>query len=173
MRVTDLTTRALTFATAAHAAVGQKRKYSGEDYIVHPVDVARLVYNYGGTDVQIAAAYLHDVVEDTDVTIDLIYTQFGDAVGDAVTGLTDVSVPSDGNRKVRKAIDRAHSADACYDAQFVKCADIISNGIDIKRNDPSFAVVYIREMQLLLDVMDKVKGTDIYSAAMEVVYETA
>jgi len=169
MRVTDLTTRALTFATAAHAAVGQKRKYSGEDYIVHPIDVARLVYNYGGTDVQIAAAYLHDVVEDTNVTIDLIYAQFGNDVGDAVAGLTDVSIPSDGNRKIRKAIDRAHSADANYNSQFVKCADIISNGIDIKRNDPSFAIVYIREMQLLLDVLDKVQDTDIFKAAKAVV----
>lgn len=168
--MSDLKNNALYFATAAHAAVGQKRKYSGDDYIVHPIDVARLVYNYGGNDVQIAAAYLHDVVEDTDVTIDLIYTMFGDAVGDAVTGLTDVSVPSDGNRKTRKAIDRAHSADACYDSQFVKCADIISNGIDIKKNDPKFAVVYINEMKLLLDVMDKVKDTDIYQTAKDVVY---
>ena len=60
------------FATAAHAAIGQKRKYSGDDYIVHPQRVAAIVEKHGGTDEMIAAAWLHDTVEDTDVTPDLI-----------------------------------------------------------------------------------------------------
>ena len=41
--------KAQLFATVAHAAVGQKRKYSGDDYIVHPVRVARIVKEHGGT----------------------------------------------------------------------------------------------------------------------------
>ena len=56
------------FATAAHAAIGQKRKYSGDDYIVHPARVASIVTRHGGTDEMIAAAWLHDTVEDTDVS---------------------------------------------------------------------------------------------------------
>ena len=117
----------------------------------------------------IAAAYLHDTVEDTNVTMEDIQSNFGPDIAVIVEGLTDVSIPSDGNREVRKAIDRQHSADASYEAQFVKCADIIDNSSDIIDMDPSFWKVYQREMKLLLDVMDKVKTTPIYTAATKAV----
>lgn len=162
---------AKVFATTAHAGVGQLRKYSGDPYIVHPIRVADLVASYGGSDDMIAAAYLHDVVEDTDVDIDTIRDVFGDDIASIVCGLTDVSKPSDGNRAFRKAIDRDHSAAASREAQFVKCADIIDNSSDIADNDPSFWKVYKSEMKLLLDVLDKVKDTDIYRDAVSSVYK--
>jgi len=160
---------AYAYATAAHAAVGQRRKYTDEPYIVHPARVAVTVSKCGGTDDMISAAYLHDVVEDTGVSIEDIQDMFGPDVALIVDGLTDVSVPEDGNRAVRKAMDRAHSAEATYEAQFVKCADIIDNAGDIGDNDPSFNVVYRKEMAMLLDVMDKVKDTPIYTAAVKAV----
>ena len=59
-------TRILKFATGAHE--GQKRKYSDEDYITHPIEVAKRV-NHKHVDEQMtAAALLHDVLEDTKVT---------------------------------------------------------------------------------------------------------
>ena len=158
--------KARYFATAAHAAVGQKRKYSDDDYIVHPIRVANLVKQYGGTEDMIAAAYLHDVVEDTDVDILDVRMEFGNDIGEIVDGLTDVSQPSDGNRKLRKAMDRAHSADASAEAQFVKCADIIDNSADISANDPNFSKVYKQEMLELLTVMDKVSDTEIFAQAL-------
>ena len=158
---------ALVFATAAHAAVGQMRKYSDDPYIVHPIRVATTVAKFGGTDEMISAAYLHDVVEDTGVSIEDILDMFGSVVAVIVDGLTDVSKPEDGNRAVRKEMDRAHSADATWAAQFVKCADIIDNAHDIGANDPSFNVVYRKEMLLLIQVLDKVKGTAIHYAAHE------
>ena len=158
---------ALVFATAAHAAVGQMRKYTSDPYIVHPIRVATTVAKFGGTDEMIAAAYLHDVVEDTSVSIVDIQDMFGTDVALIVDGLTDVSVPEDGNRAVRKAMDRQHSADATYEAQFVKCADIIDNAHDIGDNDPSFNLVYRKEMLLLIQVLDKVKGSAIHYAAHE------
>ena len=161
------TTLARVYATAAHAAVGQRRKYTDQPYIVHPIRVADIVDSFGGTDEMINAAYLHDVVEDTSVTIEDVNDMFGSVVAVIVEGLTDVSVPEDGNRAVRKAIDRAHSADATYDAQFVKCADIIDNAADIGTQDRSFFKVYREEMVLLLDVLDKVKNTDIHKAAVQ------
>jgi len=160
---------AYAYATAAHAAVGQRRKYTDEPYIVHPARVAVTVSKCGGTDDMISAAYLHDVVEDTGVSIEDIQDMFGPDVALIVDGLTDVSVPEDGNRAVRKAMDREHSAEATYEAQFVKCADIIDNAGDIGDNDPSFNVVYRKEMAMLLDVMDKVKDTPIYTAAVKAV----
>ena len=155
------------FATAAHAAIGQKRKYSGDDYIVHPQRVAAIVEKHGGTDEMIAAAWLHDTVEDTDVTPILITKMFGVDVADIVEGLTDVSLPSDGNRAKRKSIDRMHSASASTEAQFVKCADIIDNSWDIAENDLSFAKVYKSEVFLLLHAMTKVKHTEIWEQAMQ------
>ena len=165
----SLAQTALVFATAAHAAVGQMRKYTDDPYIVHPIRVATTVAKFGGTDEMIAAAYLHDVVEDTGVSIVDIQDMFGTDVALIVDGLTDVSVPEDGNRAVRKAIDRQHSADARYEAQFVKCADIMDNASDIGDNDPSFNVIYRKEMVLLLEVLDKVKDEPIYKAALKAV----
>ena len=160
---------ALTYATAAHAAVGQRRKYTHEPYIVHPIRVANTVDSYGGTDDMISAAYLHDVVEDTRITIEDINDMFGSVIAVIVDGLTDVSKSEDGNRAVRKELDRAHSADATWAAQFVKCADIIDNARDIGDNDPSFNVVYRKEMVSLLEVLDKVKDEPIYAAAVKAV----
>lgn len=160
-------TSAKIFATAAHAAVGQKRKYSGDDYIIHPQRVAAIVEKHGGTDEMIAAAWLHDTVEDTDVTPELIKETFGDEIASIVEGLTDVSLPSDGNRATRKSIDRMHSAGASTESQFVKCADIIDNSWDIAEHDPSFAKVYKSEVTLLLHAMTKVKHTEIWEQAMQ------
>ena len=57
----------LEFAAKAHA--GQRRKYTGDDYIVHPIAVAELVKEHGGSHPQQSAALLHDVVEDTNHTL--------------------------------------------------------------------------------------------------------
>jgi (p)ppGpp synthase/HD superfamily hydrolase len=115
----------------------------------------------------IAAAWLHDTVEDTDVTPILITKMFGVEVASIVEGLTDISLPEDGNRAKRKSIDRMHSANASTEAQFVKCADIIDNSWDIAENDLHFAKVYKSEVSLLLHAMTKVKHTEIWEQAMQ------
>jgi (p)ppGpp synthase/HD superfamily hydrolase len=151
--MTDLIARARIFATAAHAAVGQLRKYTNDAYIVHPAAVAALVESVPHTDEMVAAAFLHDVCEDTQVTLGLIRSEFGDWVAELVGWLTDVSRPTDGNRAVRRAIDRAHSAKAPKAAQTIKLADIIDNNSTIEAHDPNFAVVWREEKRLLLAVM--------------------
>ena len=152
----DILEKASVFAAAAHAAVGQKRKYTGEPYIVHPAQVALITMRLKGTVAMTAAAWLHDVVEDTQVEIDLITYTFGDEIATLVTWLTDVSKPSDGNRETRKAMDRAHIAQAPREAQIVKLADLISNTQSITQHDPDFAKVYLKEKFMTLDVLDKV-----------------
>ena len=164
MSVTD---RALTFATEAHAAVGQKRKYDGEDYIVHPIRVADIVRTYGGSDDQIAAAYLHDVVEDTQVDIDTIRDMFGDTIAELVSDLTDVSCSYDGNRATRKSIDMEHTLSGSVDAQFVKLADILDNSQDIRQADPSFWKVYQKEMLALLEGMTDCTMFPLYAKALD------
>lgn len=164
----ELIERARIFATAAHAAVAQLRKYTGEPYIVHPAEVASIVAEVGGTEAMIAAAWLHDVVEDTGVTNEVIRAEFGAEVAELVGWLTDVSRPEQGNRAIRKAIDRAHTAMAPADAQTVKLADLISNTRSILAQDVAFAKVYLEEKRLLLEVMTKGNATLMAEARISV-----
>lgn len=163
-----LVDRALTFATAAHAAVGQTRKYTGEPYVVHPIEVSSIVAEVGGTDVMLAAALLHDVLEDTNVTYELLAEQFGTEVAELVLWLTDVSKPEDGNRSTRKALDRQHSAAAPAEAQTIKVADLISNTRSIVAHDPNFAKVYLEEKRMLLEVLTKADSTLLNQAKEQV-----
>lgn len=146
---------ALMVADTAHRAVGQVRKYTGQPYIVHPVEVMTIVQTVEHTDEMLCAALLHDVVEDTDIDIDYIERVFGSEVAELVDWLTDVSKPEDGNRKTRKALDREHSIAAPAQAQTIKMADLISNSRDIMQNDKNFARVYLREKRLLVDGMTR------------------
>jgi (p)ppGpp synthase/HD superfamily hydrolase len=151
--VHDLEARARAFATEAHGAIDQRRKYTGEPYIVHPIAVAELVRSVPHTPEMIAAALLHDVVEDTPETLAEIETAFGAKVAELVGWLTDVSKPSDGNRRVRKHLDLLHTAEAPPDAKTIKLADLIDNTLTISRHDRSFWPVYRREKEALLQVL--------------------
>jgi (p)ppGpp synthase/HD superfamily hydrolase len=152
----DVVRKAQVYAMAAHAAVGQKRKYTGEPYIVHPAEVAKIVAGVpGATPDMVAAAWLHDVVEDTGCTFTDIHMAFGIDIATLVGWLTDVSKPEDGNRAVRKAIDREHTAAAPAEAQTIKLADLISNSRSIMAHDPEFARVYLAEKRALLEVMTR------------------
>ena len=155
----DVVERARVFATAAHAAVGQLRKYTFEPYIVHPAEVVSIVQSVPHTEAMLAAAWLHDVVEDTGVTLETVRAEFGDEVAELVGWLTDVSRPDHGNRAARKAVDRAHSAMAPAAAQTVKLADLISNTRSIVAHDEKFAKTYLEEKRLLLEVMTKGDAT--------------
>jgi RelA/SpoT family (p)ppGpp synthetase len=84
----SLICRAFEFAYQLHK--GQSRK-SGEPYICHPVAVAGLLRDLGGSPAMIAAGFLHDVVEDTDVTIEEIEDLFGAEVRCLVEGVTKLS----------------------------------------------------------------------------------
>jgi (p)ppGpp synthase/HD superfamily hydrolase len=152
----DIVEKARIFATAAHAAAAQLRKYTNEPYIVHPAEVFSIVSTVdGATSEMMAAAWLHDVVEDTGVTIEVIRDMFGEKVAELVGWLTDVSRPEQGNRAVRKAIDRAHTAMAPAEAQTIKLADLISNCTSIVEHDANFAKTYLEEKRLLLEVLTK------------------
>ncbi len=84
----ELLTRAFRFAAKAHE--GQQRR-SGEEFIHHPYSVARICAELRQPDETIAAALLHDVVEDTDVTLDDVKAEFGDEVAQLVDGVTKLT----------------------------------------------------------------------------------
>lgn len=147
---------AVQFADSAHRSVGQTRKYTGEPYINHPVAVLQILEQHCSTPVTAemkAAAILHDVVEDTTVTLEQVRENFGSDVAELVDWLTDVSKPSDGNRRTRKALDLAHTAAAPVAAKNVKLADLIHNAVDITDHDPDFARVWLREKSALLEAL--------------------
>lgn len=145
--------KAYHFAAAAHARAGQARKYTGAPYIEHPLEVAGIVASIPHTSEQLAAALLHDTVEDTDVELHDIEQQFGPLVRDYVWFLMDASRPADGRRAVRKAIDRAHITPAPPPVKTIKLADIISNVSSILQHDPRFARTYLPENAALLKVL--------------------
>jgi hypothetical protein len=149
----DLVDRARVYATEAHQRINHRRKYNDEPYHVHLSAVARLVATVTDDDEMLAAAWLHDTVEDTQATLEDIEAEFGVQVAELVEELTDVSKPGDGNRVQRKQIDRMHLAQASQRAKTVKLADLIDNCKDITRHDPRFAQVYLAEMNSLLDVL--------------------
>ena len=147
----DIIEKAYNFAFNAH--LGQVRKYTGDAYIQHPLAVSEIVNSVHGSAEMIAAALLHDVVEDTDVSIKNIAEQFGAFVAILVENLTDISKPEDGKRKVRKAKDLLHTSQALPDAKTIKLADLIHNTESICSFDPEFAKIYMNEKKALLGVL--------------------
>jgi len=158
--------RAIWFATQAHA--GQTRKYTGEPYVNHPVEVMQLVSTVTDDPEILAAAVLHDVVEDTPATIMNIKIGFNRRVAELVDDLTDVSKPEDGNRATRKELDRQHTAKASPDAKTIKLADLISNSRSIVKDDPNFAKVYMKEKAALLEVLTE-GNTILFKQASDIV----
>ena len=147
----ELVGKAFDFAREAHK--GQKRKYTNTPYFDHPVEVAKIVKGVFHTEEMLAAALLHDVVEDTPVTLDQIKERFGDDVAVLVDWLSDPEgLP--GNREGRKAAIRERWKDAPNDAKTIKLADMISNSGTIFDLDPGFAKVYGPEMVALLPCLE-------------------
>jgi HD domain len=149
----DLVRRAKEFAVQAHTRIVHLRKYTSAPYAVHLENVAALVAEATDDPETLAAAWLHDVVEDTPTTLEDVEREFGRPVAGIVESLTDVSRPADGNRASRKSKDLQHLARAGAAAKTVKLADLIDNCRDICRHDRKFARVYLAEMQDLLPVL--------------------
>lgn len=160
--------RAMLFCKVAHNAVGQQRKYNGLPYWTHPFAVMEIVASVPHTESQLVAALLHDVVEDTEITVSHVAHEFGDKVADMVNWLTDRSTPEMGNRAVRKTFDRNRIAMAPPAVQTIKLADLIDNSKSIVNDDPKFAPVYMNEMKQLLSVLNKGDAT-LHAKAQQIV----
>lgn len=144
---------AYPYAFAAKAHEGVKRR-GGEDYIIHPEDVLEIVSTVPWVTYEMkVAALLHDVVEDTDVTLAEIHEEFGEKVAQLVDELT--KKPVEGNRATRTEAEAQRLAGVSREAQTIKYADIISNLKDIDEVDPRFAKKYKAEKQRALMLMTK------------------
>jgi len=152
------------FADRAHGE--QCRKYTNERYIVHPVRVMEICREYTEKTAVLAAALLHDVLEDTGTTGDDLFEFLSGIMGYSsakktlhlVEELTDEyekrSYPQ-WNRDKRKYMEAERLSRVSAEAQTIKYADIVDNTPEIAENDPQFARRYLHEAETLLNKMTK------------------
>lgn len=171
------------FEYAYFKHLNQRRKYTDENYINHPIRVQQIFYEHMNTtetygyfdrSEELAlscACILHDVVEDTDATFVEIEEKFGIYVRNLVYWLTNVSTPEMGNRAYRKKIDLQHTLQAPIEAICIKLADVIDNCSNIVESErfyndnlrlvtelPSnFAEKYLNEKKTFLKALWKLK----------------
>lgn len=132
---TELLDRAIVFAVQAHA--GTERRGKGFPYIVHPMEAMEIVATITPDQELLAAAALHDTVEDTDVTVEEIRAQFGERIASLVAAESDempagVSEEDSWHARKKAAIDRL--AAAPHDAKIVALGDKLSNMRAIARD---------------------------------------
>ena len=132
---TQLLDRAIVFAVKAHA--GTERRGKGFPYIVHPMEAMEIVATMTPDQELLAAAALHDTVEDTDVTIEQIRAEFGERVASLVEAESDVMVEGvreedSWHQRKQAAIDRL--ARAPREAKMVALGDKLSNMRAIARD---------------------------------------
>ena len=132
---TELLDRAIVFAVRAHT--GTERRGKGFPYIVHPMEAMEIVATMTPDQELLAAAALHDTVEDTDVTVEQIRAEFGDRIAGLVAAESDafvegVSEEDSWHDRKKAAIDRL--AKAPHDAKIVALGDKLSNMRAIARD---------------------------------------
>jgi (p)ppGpp synthase/HD superfamily hydrolase len=147
------------FADKAHGT--QQRKYASERYIAHPVRVMEMCSRHTSSLPILAAALLHDVLEDTDIDKKALHNFLRSVMNEEdaaqtmnlVVELTDVYVKSAyprWNRRKRKAKEAGRISKTSPESQTVKYADIIDNCREIAEHDPDFAGVFLLECKMLL-----------------------
>ncbi len=151
---------------ADHAHGDQMRKYTPERYIVHPVRVMETLQSYTDNITILAAALLHDVLEDTPVSKEEIYTFLTTLMNDQtaqktielVIELTDVFIKNNYpnyNRRKRKSLEIDRAGKTSGEAQTIKYANILDNCGEIVKHDRHFAKVFLFECKKMLEVIDK------------------
>lgn len=158
MDTVNIVKRAVNQASIWHE--GQVRKYTNMPYITHPIRVAHAVsLSKISSDDTIAAAYLHDVMEDCGVLYTDILTRFNSRVADLVFELTNKSkfhIPN-ATRKERKSYDLRHISEISRDAKIIKIFDRIDNlgeyPLDNDEATKFLRTVYLDESYLLYQVV--------------------
>ena len=132
---TNLLDRAIIFAVKAHH--NTERRGKGFPYIVHPMEAVEIVATITSDQELLAAAVLHDVIEDTDVTIEELRAEFGNRIAELVHSESDqfidgISEADSWHDRKQAAINRL--AAASYDAKIVAMGDKLSNMRAIARD---------------------------------------
>lgn len=173
---TELLDRAIIFAVKAHA--GTERRGKGFPYIVHPMEAMEIVSTMTADQELLAAAALHDTVEDTDVTVDQLRSEFGDRIADLVDVESDVmdeGVSEEESWRARKEAGIRRLARAGRDAKIVALGDKLSNMRAIARDyaaqgDAFWSIFHTKDpkqhawrYRALADAMRELEGTAAFS----------
>lgn len=182
---TELLDRAIVFAVRAHA--GTERRGKGFPYIVHPLEAVAIVATMTSDQELLAAAALHDTVEDTDVTIGQIRTEFGNRVASLVDQETDVEVgPMSPEERwfARKQVAIDRLAHASREVKMVALGDKLSNMRAIARDyaekgDELWSLFRIKDPQVhawryraLADAMRELSDTFAFKEFEQLIYKT-
>ncbi len=148
----DLIFRAAALARRAHD--GQTRKFSTLPYIVHPARVAGRVLTHAiGSPVTVAAAFVHDVVEDCDYELKDIERELGTDVAQLTHELTAPSTGMSLPRAERKKLDRDFYRKVSHEGKVIKLLDRIDNVRDMFGVEDDFAQLYMVESRALGDAI--------------------
>ena len=119
----QLLTEAIIYATDKHS--DQRRKQSEDPYIIHPLRVLNILVTIGITDINILiGGVLHDVVEDTDTSVNDIKHHFGNKIAKIVSEVSNNPNVSKAERKRAQLRDISHKS---HEAQLIKLADAVDN----------------------------------------------
>lgn len=179
---TDLLDRAIDFAVKAHA--GTERRGKGFPYIVHPMEAMAIVATITPDQELLAAAALHDTVEDTDVTVEEIRSLFGDRIASIVASESDslpagLSEEESWHGRKQAAIDRL--AKASLDSKIVALGDKLSNMRAIARDyavmgDDLWNIFHVKDRKShewhyrgLADSLKELQDTFAYKELMELI----
>lgn len=165
----DLTTKPIAqkayyLASAHHRGIN--RKFTGEPYITHPVRVAENLLKHGIIDDRVlAAALLHDCMEDEDVSgVKMRWEAIADRCGSQVANWVEaLTAPARGrNRPERKRLYNEQLSRSPWQVKAIKFADIIDNITGIHELDPDFAETYIAEKNVQLRFIEIGAPTNIH-----------
>jgi len=152
--VDDLANAARLFANGGHQRIAAHRNPSLQSPELHLKSVAQIVSSVTRDDATIAAAWLHDIVEDTSVTIDEVERMLGTKVAKIVGELSGAIRPGRANRAARFALQKNHFAGVSAAAKTVKIADLIDTTRDLHKNDPASFGEYAAQANELAQVLD-------------------
>lgn len=153
---------ARTFAHQKHGA--QRRNLDGAQTISHLENVVAILKDFGHSDPNLlAAAYLHDCLEETDTTLQHLVVRFGDHIAELVFWLTDTF---EGNR-ITKALRSAwRLSRAPWEAKLIELADIIETCGRLRSLDPVFAQTYLDDKRQVLRLMAEREGPTLMQMAL-------
>ena len=152
--MSDLVKRARIFVSSNQQRIDAQRNPAWQSHELHLKAVAQIVESVTRDEDVIAAAWLHDVVEDTGVTIGDLRRRFGDRVAKLVAEVTPVSRPGDGDLDARRQRDLQHFAGASAEAKTILLADVIDTARDRYKSDQAGFAACVADARALADLLE-------------------
>jgi len=151
--MSDLVKRAKVFVSSHQQRIAAQYNPARQSHELHLKAVAQIVDSVTGDEEMVAAAWLHDIVEETGVTIGDLRRNFGERVAKLVTEVTPVSRPGDGDQNSRRQRDLHHFAGASPETKTILLADVIDTARDLYKNDKAAFTAYLPQVRELAQLL--------------------